>query len=157
MIRDLGMNEVTLKLPMDNTDLQQILIKKEITEAGQSSVQHFDNNMKTVIDIEIRNFAIKPPTNIYYLNTYLEIMKIDNKELPSEPIEITTVKLKEMIADLLGVENKDMTLEEIYNVVNGTVEVSSSKEVSNETRNKEKKPLFSIKKLQKKHLERKGK
>lgn len=157
MIRDLGMNEVTLKLPMNNTDLQKILLKKEITEVGQTSVQHFDADLKSVIGIEIRNFAIKPPTNIYYLNTYLEIMKNNNQELPSEPIEITTLKLKEMIANILGVDNKNMTLEEIYNVINGTLEVDTSKGIISGTKNKDGKPLFSIKKLQEIHLERKGK
>lgn len=157
MIKDLGMNEIYLKLPMTNKDLETILLKNEITEVGQTSVEHFDSIMKSVINIEIKNFTIKQPTNIYYLNTYLEIFKKNNQELPSEPIVITTVKLKEMIAETLGVDNKNMTLEEIYNVINGVVEVDDSKQISTRSNNKDEKPLFSIKKLQEIYLERKGK
>lgn len=157
LIKDLGMNEVYLKLPMANKDLETILLKNEITEVGQTSVEHFDSVIKSVINIEIKNFTIKQPTNIYYLNTYLEILKKNNQELPNEPIAITTVKLKEMIADTLGVDNKNMTLEEIYNVINGVVEVEDSKQISSRSNNKDEKPLFSIKKLQEIHLERKGK
>lgn len=157
MIKDLGMNEVYLKLPMANKDLETILLKNEITEVGQTSVEHFDSIMKSVINIEIKNFTIKQPTNIYYLNTYLEILKKNNQELPSEPIVITTVKLKEMIAETLGVVNKNMTLEEIYNVINSVVEADDSKQISTRSDNKDGKPLFSIKKLQEIHLERKGK
>lgn len=106
--------------------------------------------MKSVIDIEIRNFNIKKPTNIYYLNCYLDILKFKGLELPEEEIDITTDKLKEMIADLLNSNNKVMDLTEIYDLINND-QSATTKETST------KKPIFSIKELQRQHLERKGK
>ena len=155
-INNLKFKEVELKLPMKNKDLQEILIRKEVAEVEQSSIEYFDNPLKSIKNIEIKNFHIKGSTNIYYLNSYLDILKYKDLSLPEEDVNITTEKLKEMIAVILKIENINLNLDEIYNLLNK--EITNNNKINKEEKPKKstKKPQFSIKDLLKKHIERKG-
>ena len=73
-----------------------------------------------------------------------------NLEFPAEPLEITTNRLKELIADLLQLERNDMNLEEVYSVINSTNQCETKK-------TKNVKPIFSIRQLQSDNKERKRK
>lgn len=152
MINNLKMKEVKIRLPMKNSNLKKALIKNEITQFDQSSIEDLDVFIKSVTNTEIKNFNIKKPTNIYYLNSYFEILKNKSLTLPKNKIDITTAKLKEMMAELLNSDNKNMTLNEIYTIINS--EVTNNEVVDN---NIKRKLRFSIKKLQKKQRERKEK
>lgn len=147
---NLDREEVTLSLPIKNSELRELLIAKNVVEADQSEVKHLDGKLKSVTKTEIRNFIINKPTNIYYLNSYLLFLKEKQVDLPVEQIEITTDSLKEMIADMLQIHRKDMTLEELFSTVNST----SNQE---KNRSKNKKPMFSIRQLQIDNKERKRK
>lgn len=163
-INDLKFKEIELKLPMKNKNLQKILIKKGVAEINQSSIEYFDNPLKSVKSIDIKNFNIKGSTNIYYLNSYLDILKFKDLELPKENTNITTEKLKEMIAEILKIENTNLNLEKIYNLINKEITNSktetnnniNSPEEQEEAEEESEKPQFSIKELLRKHMERKG-
>ena len=73
-----------------------------------------------------------------------------NLEFPAEPLEITTKRLKELIADLLQLERNDMNLEEVYSIINATNSGETKK-------TKNGKPIFSIRQLQSDNKERKRK
>lgn len=155
-INNLKFKEVELKLPMKNKDLQEILIRKEVAEVEQSSIEYFDNPLKSIKNIEIKNFHIKGSTNIYYLNSYLDILKYKDLSVPEEDIDITTEKLKEMIAVILKVDNVNLNLDEIYNLVNKEITNNNKTNKEEKPKKSTKKPQFSIKDLLKKHIERKG-
>ena len=155
-INNLKFKEVELKLPMKNKDLQEILIRKEVAEAEQSSIEYFDNPLKSIKNIEVKNFYIKGSTNIYYLNSYLDILKYKDLSVPEEDIDITTEKLKEMIAVILKVDNVNLNLDEIYNLVNKEITNNNKTNKEEKPKKSTKKPQFSIKDLLKKHIERKG-
>lgn len=154
VIKNFQRKDIKIKLPKKNKDLQKVLIKTEVTEIDKSAIKDLDNILKSVVDIEIKNFKIKKPTNIYYLNCYLEILKEQELDLPEDYLEINTSNLKKMIADLLGSENKNMSLEEIYEVINK--DLPEAKNIKENEGMKER-PRFSIKELQRKYRERKGK
>lgn len=139
-----------LKLPKKNSELKKSLLKNNITTKDNLKVKDFDNELKSVEDIEIKNFNIKKPTNIYYLNSYLGFLKTNNLDIPTESIDITTSKLKELIAGILNSDNKNMTLKEINNLSN-----NKNKKIQEQNLIKKKKPIFDINKMKKRHKERK--
>lgn len=143
---NLDREEITLRLPVKNSELRKLLIAKNVVCADQSKVHHLDGRLKSVTKTELRNFIIEKPTNIYYLNSYFLFLKEKDWELPEENITITTEKLKELIADIFNFPRKDMTLEEIFQTLNSS---NTQKELKKE------KPIFSIYQLQANHRERK--
>lgn len=147
---NLDREEIVLSLPVKNSELRELLIAKKVVEANQSEVKHLDSPLKSVTATEIRHFTIRKPTNVYYLNSYFLFLKEMNLEFPADPLEITTKRLKELIADLLQLERNDMNLEEVYSVINSTNQCETKK-------TKNEKPIFSIRQLQSDNKERKRK
>lgn len=147
---NLDREEVVLSLPVKNSELRELLIAKKVVEANQSEVKHLDSKLKSVTRTEIRHFTIQPPTNVYYLNSYLLFLKEMNLDLPKAPLEITTSRLKQLIATVLHLDRKNMTLEEIFSVINSTNQRETKK-------TKSEKPIFSIQQLQSDNKERKRK
>lgn len=115
--------EVTVKLPKHYKILRNEVLEPkynlgiEVSEDKPFNAEQFGEVLYTVTDTEIRNFEIEEPTNLFYLNAYFDIIKTKNISLPDEEMIITTEKLKEMIADLLGIEKERLGLEEIYNIL----------------------------------------
>ena len=52
-------------------------------------------------------------TNLFYLNAYFLTLKERNLHIPEEELVITTVKLKEMIAELLDIRIEELNLQRI--------------------------------------------
>lgn len=169
-IINLDDKEEYVKLPKTNKNLYKILLKKNIIDFEENSYTALDFKTRSVIGIDIKNFKIKSPTNIYYLNCYLDLLKSNDLDVPEEEIEINTDKLKELIADILSSDNKNMNLDEIYQIINSEEkdniintnetkdEVSSEEEKNSfSSKSKAKKLSFSLEELKKYARERKGK
>lgn len=164
---NLDFKTFNIKLPKKRKDLEEILLDNNTIEKGEEiKVEHFNNTFISVKDIEIKNFKIKATTknttNIFYLNVYFEILKSKNLDVPEEEIEIDTIVLKEMISDLLNANNKNIDIEEIYKIINCSEdkeEQNEEEKIELETNSDENKvkerPVFSIKKLQQRRMERK--
>lgn len=77
------------------------------------NAESFGEFLYSVTDIEIKNFKIEEPTNIFYLNAYFLLLKQKELNIPEDELVITTEKLKEMIAELLEVEKENVSLNKI--------------------------------------------
>lgn len=77
------------------------------------NAESFGEFLYSVTDIEIKNFKIKEPTNIFYLNAYFLLLEQKELPVPEEELVITTEKLKEMIAELLEIEKENVSLNKI--------------------------------------------
>ena len=93
-------------------------------------------------------------TNLFYLHAYFLTLKERDLHVPEEELIITTDKLKEMIAELLDIEIHGLNLQKIHDAL-------LEKEVKDEEQNEKtkndkpkKKPMFSIKEMQREHRER---
>ena len=130
VIGNMAFKTFDLKLPKTRENLEKVLIDNEISE--EIEVELFDNPLNSVKEIEIKNFKIKEttenPTNVFYLNVYLQILKTNKLDVPEKEIEIDTIVLKEMISDLLNADNKDIDIEEIYKKINGSEDQEEKEE-----------------------------
>lgn len=101
------------------------------------NAESFGEFLYSVTDIEIKNFKIKEPTNIFYLNAYFLLLKQRELDIPGEEIVITTEKLKEMIAELLKTEKEDVNLNKIVDALLGNTEEEKKKEKQRKQHEKE--------------------
>lgn len=160
VMNNMDFKEITIKLPITNESLEKALLKILLIERDMLGYKNFDTELMSVLDIvKVDNITIEKPTNIYYLNLYLNILKEKNINLPSEDMVITTEILKEKIANLLKLPRKDMNFEEITDFITEQETSNNSKEIKTETKQvtKSRQTKFSVKQLQKIHNERKGK
>lgn len=81
------------------------------------NAESFGEFLYSVTHIEIKNFKIKEPTNIFYLNAYFLLLKQKELHVPEEELVITTEKLKEMIAELLKIEKENVSLSQIVDTL----------------------------------------
>lgn len=138
--------EVAIKLPISEASLEHSLLTILLFKDDMLGYKNYDTEFMSVINIiRVKNITINKPTNIYYLNLYLNILKEKRINLPSEYMTITTDILKEKIAVLIGASNKSMNYNEIKQFIN-----------KGDKTKKTQKPMFNIKSLQKKHIERKA-
>lgn len=173
--------KVMVKIPRAYESLREFIVepyfKFNVDDTIEKSfdAENFGEFLYSVTDVEIRNFTIEEPTNIFYLNAYFMILKERKLHVPEEELVITTEKLKRMIAELLNIENKDLNLQRIHDVIQGNEskqkKVMEQKELERKKREEdavrlpkgatladvdsvvsyyteEGKPIFSIKKLQ---------
>lgn len=101
--------------------------------------ESFGEFLYSATDIDIRHFTVEEPTNIFYLNAYFIILKERELPIPEEELVITTEKPKEMIAELLNIENQDLSLEKVHGVFLGGNEESAKRKGKTEIRGREKK------------------
>ena len=78
------------------------------------------------------------------------ILKKRDLHVPEEELIITTDKLKEMIAELLDLEVQELTLQKVHD----TLLKKEGEVVEQEVDRPKKKPIFSIKEMQREHRER---
>lgn len=160
VIKDLRHKEKKIKLPITHDSLEKALVEKDIVSTDSLTYTNFDMTIKSVLELfQVNNIKIKTPTNIYYLNLYLNLLKQQNINLDDDEIvEWNTEILKSKIADLLNtsIMNYDEFIDLLKNKESeATSENEETKE--NEVKDKSKeKPLYSISKLKKRHIERKG-
>lgn len=148
-INDLRRKKVFIKLPITEKSLELSLINNNVSE--EPNYINLDSNINSVIDIKkVNNVVMKKPINIYYLNMYLNILKQKNIDFASEKIEINTATLKEKISCLIDTKNKELNYDEIKKILE---EKNQSKEMTTPIK---KAPIFSIKDLQREHIERKA-
>lgn len=168
IIKNNRFEDVEIKLPLSEESLKHSLINKKIITEELVEYQNFDIPTRSVIAIKkVDNIILTPPTNIYYLNLYLNLLKEKNIYLPSEKLKLTTEILQEKIADLIEAKNKSMNYDEIKEFIarkkkeqeakseqikaEQEAKAEQTKQVTKNT-----KPRFSIQELQKRHMERKG-
>lgn len=114
IMKNINLEEVSIKLPITDKSLEKALIKILLIEKDMLGYENFDTEFMSVLDIvKVDNIKIEKPTNIYYLNLYLNILKQKNIDLTSEKKVITTDFLKEDIANLLKSSRKDMDYKEL--------------------------------------------
>ena len=77
------------------------------------------------------------------------ILKKRDLHVPEEELIITTDKLKEMIAELLDLEVQELTLQKVHDTL-----LKKEDEVEEQVDRPKKKPMFSIKEMQREHRER---
>src|SRR5699024_11107639 len=111
--------------------------------------ERFGEFLYSVTGIEINNFTIEEPTNLFYLNAYFMILKERDLHVPEEELVITTDKLKEMIAELLDIRIEELNLQRIRDTLQ-----KKEVEVEQQEEKPRKKPMFSIKEMQREHRER---
>lgn len=146
--------DIFIKLPKTEQSLEYSLLANHVSEEDKLGYEKFDTSIKSVTGIKrVDNLIINKPTNIYYLNLYLNILKEKNMYLPSEELQVTTSLLQEKISDLIQSDNKNMTYNEMKIFLEEEKKPNESKD---KTDNADKAPRFSIKTLQEKHIERKG-
>lgn len=75
------------------------------------------------------------------------ILKERDLHVPEEELVTTTDKLKEMIAELLDIRSEELNLQRIRDTL-------QKKEVEQQEEKPRKKPMFSIKEMQREHRER---
>lgn len=115
--------EVTVRLPKHYKLLRNEVLEPkynlgiEVNEDNPFNAEQFGDGLYTVTATEIGNLKIEEPTNLFYLNFYFDIIKTRSISLPKEETIITTEKLKDMIADLLGIEKEGLGLEEINSIL----------------------------------------
>src|SRR5699024_6653324 len=114
--------------------------------------ESFGEFLYSVIGIEISNFTIEKPMNLFYLNAYFMILKKRDLHVPEEELIITTDKLKEMIAELLDIRIEELNLQRIRDTLQ-----KKEVEVEQQEEKPRKKPMFSIKEMQREHRERQKK
>src|SRR5699024_2448747 len=90
-------------------------------------------------------------TNLFYLHAYFLTLKERNLHIPEEELVITTDKLKEMITELLDIRIEDLNLQRIYDTL---LKKEDEVEVEEQEDRPKKKPMFSIKEMQREHRER---
>lgn len=101
------------------------------------NAESFGEFLYSVTDIEIKNFTIKEPTNIFYLNAYFLLLEQKELDLPEEELVITTEKLKEMIAELLEIEKGNVNLSQIVDTLLENAEQEKKKAKQRKQREKE--------------------
>lgn len=157
VIKDNRNKETNVKLPITHDSLEKALVEKDIISADSLNYTTFDKSIKSVLELfQVKNIRIKTPTNIYYLNLYLNLLKQQNIKLDDEEIEEwNTEILKSKIADLLNTSK--MNYDEFINLLKNKESEATSEDEGTKEKNKSKeKPLYSISKLKKRHIERKG-
>lgn len=172
VIFNLMAKEQKIKLPISRQSLNKALLEFNIIKESDLSVEAFDKPINTVRRIEkLNDFKIESPTNIYYLNEYLTILKEKELSLSAKMI-INTKKLKEEISTLLNMKNSNPSLKEIVQARKGN-QISSSSENKKQENQKEQtddekkkskpktekkeKPMFRIDDILRKQRERKSK
>src|SRR5699024_6971344 len=88
-------------------------------------------------------------TNLFYLNAYFLTLKERDLHVAEEGLVITTDKLKEMIAELLDIRIDELNLQRIRDTLQ-----KKEVEVEQQEEKPRKKPMFSIKEMQREHRER---
>lgn len=161
IMKNINLEEVSIKLPITDRSLEKALIKILLIEKDMLGYENFDTEFMSVLDIvKVDNIKIEKPTNIYYLNLYLNILKEKNINLTSENKVIRTEFLKEEIANLLKSSRKNMDYKELKELM-----LKENKFSKKELEEKQKtrknsdngKLRFTIPQLQRLHNEGKGK
>ena len=148
-------DEVMVKIPKTYESLRKWIADPESNFNVEGAIdesfdaENFGEFLYSVTGIEINNFTIEEPTNLFYLNAYFMILKERNLHIPEEELVITTDKLKEMIAELLDIRIEELNLQRIRDTLQ-----KKEVEVEQQEEKPRKKPMFSIKEMQREHRER---
>lgn len=148
-------DEMMVKIPKTYESLRNWIVDPESNFNIEGTIdesfdaENFGEFLYSVTGIEINNFTIEEPTNLFYLNAYFMILKERNLHMPEEELVITTDKLKEMIAELLDTDIEDLNLQKIHDTL-----LKKEDEVEEQEEKPRKKPMFSIKEMQREHRER---
>ena len=151
-------DEVMVKIPKTYESLRNWIADPESNFNVEGAIdesfdaENFGEFLYSVTGIEINNFTIEEPTNLFYLNAYFMILKERNLHIPEEELVITTDKLKEMIAELLDIRIEELNLQRIRDTLQ-----KKEVEVEQQEEKPRKKPMFSIKEMQREHRERQQK
>lgn len=157
VIRNLEMKEVAIKLPNTEKGLKHSLRLNEIADEEEINYTNFEHKLKSVLYLyNIDTIKIEAPLNIFYLNLYLNLLKERNIELNTKEDEWNTEVIKSKIAELLNTDsmNYDDFVKHIKDTKAKEHQNKEPKEKEQENKPK-KKPMFSIKEMQREHLERK--
>ena len=148
-------DEVMVKIPKTYESLRNWIADPESNFNVEGAIdesfdaENFGEFLYSVTGIEINNFTIEEPTNLFYLNAYFMILKERDLHVPEEELVITTDKLKEMIAELLDIRIEELNLQRIRDTLQ-----KKEVEVEQQEEKPRKKPMFSIKEMQREHRER---
>lgn len=151
-------DEVMVKIPKTYESLRNWIADPESNFNVEGAIdesfdaENFGEFLYSVTGIEINNFTIEEPTNLFYLNAYFMILKERGLHVPEEELIITTDKLKEMIAELLDIRIEELNLQRIRDTLQ-----KKEVEVEQQEEKPKKKPMFSIKEMQREHRERQQK
>lgn len=136
--------EIMIKIPRSYEMLRNVMVNPRFkfnvdnTLDDTFDAESFGELLYSATDIDIRNFTIEEPTNIFYLNAYFMILKERKLPIPGEELVITTEKLKKMIAELLNIENQDLNLEKVHGVISGEMKAQPKENKQEEEREKQK-------------------
>lgn len=104
----------TIKLPLFKESFQKALTNILLADKDTFNYKFFNSEFMSVRKIKkIDNIKINIPTNVFYLNLYLNILKNKNIDFADEEMILTTDILKEKIVDLLELENKNYNYDEL--------------------------------------------
>lgn len=148
-------DEVMVKIPKTYESLRNWIADPESNFNVEGTIdesfdaENFGEFLYSVTGIEINNFTIEEPTNLFYLNVYFLILKERDLHVPDEELVITTDKLKEMIAEMLDIRIEELNLQRIRDTLQ-----KKEVEVEQQEEKPRKKPMFSIKEMQREHRER---
>ncbi|CAD2079746.1 hypothetical protein GCM10007358_16620 [Phocicoccus schoeneichii] len=116
-------DEMMVKIPKTYESLRNGIADPESNFNVEGAIdtsfdtENFGEFLYSVTSIEINNFTIEEPTNLFYLNAYFMILKERNLLILEEELVITTDKLKEMIAELLDIRIEDLNLQRIHDTL----------------------------------------
>lgn len=109
-------DEVMVKIPKTYESLRNWIVDLESNFNVEGTIdesfdaENFGEFLYSVTGIEISNFKINEPTNLFYLNAYFMTLKERDLHVPEKELVITTNKLKEMIAELLDLEIQELNI-----------------------------------------------
>lgn len=124
-------------LPSEFNNLKQEILKRENNfnlQEENLNTEEFGEIVYSVTDSDCEEIKIDEPTNIFYLNVFLQIIEKEEIELSRKTGTYNTGVLKELISDILEMEKSSISLESIYSSMNPVEVVKKPK----------KKPMFTI-------------
>lgn len=124
-------------LPSEFNNLKQEILKKENNfnlQEENLDTEEFGEIVYSVIDSDYEEIEIEEPTNIFYLNIFLQIVEKKELELSSEIHTYNTNILKGLISNILEMDKSSLSLKSIYRSIYPVEVVKKPK----------KKPMFTI-------------
>lgn len=134
-------DRIEILLPMEYDRLKEEIVKTEnnlILELNQLDTEKFGELIYSVIDTDYKTLRVEDPTNIFYLNAYLQMLEFKGMSLPRKTSTYTSNTLKKEISKILELKKSALSLDNIYDCIYPV------KESSKESRKPMEKPMFTI-------------
>ena len=132
---------IEIILPMDYDRLKEEILKSKNNlniNVNELDTELFGELIYSVVDTDYQTLRVEDPTNIFYLNAYLQVIEHKNISLPRKTSTYKTKTVKKVISEMLEQKKSELSLESIYDYI------FPVKVVPQESNKPVKKPMFTI-------------